>query len=111
MQHPELSNGHYFSMVRGKTLGHLQGCFGEYNGKLTGTRPSPVMSAAQAQAYAQERARTQAQQLHSAAQQASDAGATQREEQRQINRETRTERVERMRGKNGQFVAKQKSEN
>jgi hypothetical protein len=49
--------------------------------------------------------------LHSAAQQASDAGATQREEQRQSNREARTERVERMRGKNGQFVARQKSEN
>lgn len=108
MQHPNLSNGHYFSMVRGATLGHLQGCFGEYNGKLTGTRPSPVMSAAQAHAYAQERARTQAQQLHSAAKEASDARATQREEQRQSNREARTERVERTRGKNGQFVAKQK---
>ena len=111
MQHPNLSNGHYFSMVRGQTLGHLHGTFGEYHGKLMGTRPSPVMSAAQAHAYAQEQARTQAQMLHSAAQQASDAGATQREEQRQSNREARTERVERQRGKNGQFVARQKSEN
>ena len=32
MQHPELSNGHYYSMMRGSTLGHLHGCFGEYNG-------------------------------------------------------------------------------
>ena len=104
----ELSNGHYFSMVRGKALGHLQGCFGEYNGKLTGTRPSPVMSASQAHAYAQERARTQAQMLHSAAKHASEARATQREEQRQSNREARKERVERTRGKNGQFVANKK---
>ena len=108
MQHPDLSNSHYFAMVRGEALGHLHGCFGEYNGKLTGTRPSPVMSASQAHAYAQEQARTQAQMLHSAAKQASEARATQREEQRQSNRDARTERVERTRGKNGQFVAKPK---
>ena len=59
-------------------------------------------------AYAQERARTQAQMLHSAAKQASEARATQREEQRQSNRDARTERVERTRGKNGQFVANKK---
>ena len=106
MQHPDLSNGYYFSMVRGKTLGHLHGCFGEYNGKLMGKRPSPVMSASQAHAYAQEQTRTRAQMLHSAAKQVSDAGATQREEKRQSHRDARTERVERARGKNGQFVAK-----
>ena len=111
MQHPDLSNSHYFAMVRGEALGHLHGCFGEYNGKLTGTRPSPVMSASQAHAYAQEQARTQAQMLHSTAKHASEARATQREEQRQSNRDARTERVERTRGKNGQFVARQKSEN
>ena len=108
MQHPDLSNSHYFAMVRGEALGHLHGCFGEYNGKLTGTRPSPVMSASQAHAYAQEQARTQAQMLHSAAKHASEARATQREEQRQSNRDARTERVERTRGKNGQFVANKK---
>lgn len=108
MQHPELSNGHYYSMMRGSTLGHLHGCFGEYNGKLTGKTPSPVMSTAQARAYAQEQARTRAQMLHSAARQASEAGATQREEKRQSQREARTERVERARGRNGQFVANKK---
>ena len=48
------------------------------------------------------------QMLHSAAKQASEAGATQREEKRQSQREARTERVERARGKNGQFVANKK---
>ena len=108
MQHPELSNGQYYSAVRGSTLGHLHACFGEYNGKLSGKTPSPVMSQAQAHAYAQEQTRTRAQLLHSAAKQVSEAGAPQREEKRQSQRDARTERVERARAANGQFVAKKK---
>lgn len=106
MQQPELSNGQHYAVVRGQTLGHLHGCFSEYNGKLMGHRPSPVMSEQQARALAREQTQTQAQMLHRAVREVSDAGTAQREETRQRHRAARQERQERARGENGRFVAK-----
>ena len=106
MQQPELSNGQHYALLRGQTLSHLHGCLDEYTGKLTGRRPSPVMSEPQARALAREQAQTQAQMLHKTAREVSDAGAAQREETRQRQRDARMERVERARGENGRFVKK-----